>query len=247
EGAFTGSKKGGKPGLFELAHGGSLFLDEIDSTPIMVQKRLLRVLQEREVMRLGGGGKIPVDVRIIVASGAELWPLVERKRFRKDLFFRLNILQIRVPPLRDRPSDIPLLLDYFSGYYQREHTIDRVPLTPDQLEKILNYQWPGNIRQFKAFVERLVLQQLFGNSGGDSFTDTLIEELYKIRDGVGPRGGGDDENAEPPRGSLALPPEAQEVLRALEKSQYNRGRAAARLGISRATLWRRMKKYDIGV
>lgn len=125
EGAFTGSKKGGKPGFFELAHRGTIFLDEIDLTSLLVQKKLLRVLQEKEVMRIGASKIVPIDVRIIAASGRELWHLVGKKKFRKDLFFRLNVLRISIPSLQKRKEDIPLLFEYFLKYYKQKHAIEK--------------------------------------------------------------------------------------------------------------------------
>ena len=157
EGAFTGSKKGGKPGRFEIAHQGTIFLDEIDSTPETVQIRLLRVLQEKEVMRVGGDRKIPVDVRIIAAASRDLNAAVQEGKFRADLFFRLNVLRLQIPPLRRRQEDIPLLLDYFIHHFSNRHSLEPIALPEAYLKRLMRYGWPGNVRQLRNFAERVVM------------------------------------------------------------------------------------------
>ncbi|MGD9333101.1 MAG: sigma 54-interacting transcriptional regulator, partial [Desulfobacterales bacterium] len=168
EGAFTGSKKGGKAGRFEIAHQGTIFLDEIDSTPEAVQIRLLRVLQEKEVMRVGGDRKIPVDVRIIAAASRDLNIAVQESQFRADLFFRLNVLRLQIPPLRQRQQDIPLLLDYFIRHFSERHGLEPITLPDDYLQRLMAYGWPGNVRQLRNFAERIVM-----NCSLRCSTDTL--------------------------------------------------------------------------
>jgi PAS domain S-box-containing protein len=183
EGAFTGSKRGGKPGLFEMAHHVTIFLDEVDSTSLGVQLRLLRVLQEKEVMRIGGDRKIPVDVRVIAAAGSDLWSAVRNGQFRKDLFFRLNVLRVSIPPLRERPEDIPLLLGHFLRHHARKHGLGKigVPNVPKAyLDRLTSYSWPGNVRQLKHFAEQLVLSSTM-KQRGDTL-DTLFHELSTIVD-----------------------------------------------------------------
>jgi len=155
EGAFTGAKKGGKPGLFELAHGGSIFLDEIGDMPLSLQSRLLRVLQEKEVIRLGGSRVIPVNNRIICATNRNLAAEIEKGSFRKDLYYRINILQLYIPPLREHPEDIPALSLAICQKKCRESKRDII-LTETFLEILKEYQWPGNTREIEAFVERLL-------------------------------------------------------------------------------------------
>ena len=160
EGAFTGSKKGGKPGLFELAHQGTIFLDEIDSTSPNVQMRLLRVLQEKEVLRVGGDHTIPIDVRIIAAAGKDLWTAVQEGDFRKDLFFRLNVLRITVPPLRARKEDIPELLSHFLNYFAQKYNLDPIALPDAYVQKLTSYAWPGNVRQLRHLLAETIAAQL---------------------------------------------------------------------------------------
>lgn len=148
EGSFTGAKKGGKIGLFESADGGTLFLDEIGELPLNLQGRLLRVLQEKEIMRVGGDSIIKVDTRIIAATNKNLWEMVEQGSFRKDLFFRLNIFNIEVPPLKDRKEDIVLLMDY----YLRKSSINVIP-TETFISFLENYSWPGNVRELFNVLE----------------------------------------------------------------------------------------------
>ncbi len=155
EGAFTGAKKGGKPGLFELAHGGSIFLDEIGDMPLSLQSRLLRVLQEKEVIRLGGSRVIPINNRIICATNRNLAQEIEKGSFRKDLYYRINILQLYIPPLREHPEDIPALTHAICQKKCRENKRE-LDLSTVSLEVLKEYEWPGNTREIEAFVERLL-------------------------------------------------------------------------------------------
>ncbi len=246
EGAFTGSKKGGKPGLFELAHQGTVFLDEIDSTSLNVQLRLLRALQEKEVMRVGAEHKVPIDVRVIAAAGKDLWKAVQEGAFRKDLFFRLNVLRISVPPLRARKEDIPELLEHFLDYYVTKHNIDAKALPTAYQDKLMDYSWPGNVRQLKHFAEQLLLNCSFHFS--EETLDELLDELTRIVD------------PEQQLAKKALPTQAKEhqlqtfryridaerIMTALEEARFNKARAAEMLGISRTTLWRKMKEFKLG-
>lgn len=150
EGAFTGARKGGKPGLFELAHRGTLFLDEIGDMPLKLQARLLRVLEEKEVMRIGGDSILNVDVRVIAATNKDLKELVDRRKFRQDLYFRLNVLPIKVPALRDRRVDIPLLIEEM----KRDFGVN-FKISPEVVQMFINYNWEGNIRELRNYIEYL--------------------------------------------------------------------------------------------
>lgn len=245
EGAFTGSKKGGKPGRFEIAHQGTIFLDEIDSTPEAVQIRLLRVLQEREVMRVGGDRKIPVDVRIIAAASRDLSIAVQEGKFRADLFFRLNVLRLQIPPLRHRLEDIPLLLDYFIRLFSERHGLEPIALPDTYQERLTTYAWPGNVRQLRNFAERVVM-----NCNLRCSQDTL-ELLYRELIQYGsPRGA---ETPEPPPDNTlrdriraqAHDNERAIIQEALAQCRYHRNKAAEHLGISRTTLWRKIKELGI--
>lgn len=170
EGAFTGARKGGKPGLFEQAHKGTIFLDEIGDLPLSLQSRLLRVLQEKEIMRIGGTGIIPVDVRVIAATNRSLSELIRQNLFRADLYYRLNVLPLQIPPLRERVEDIPLLADYFLSELG-----DRRRLNPEIIDILKNYNWPGNIRELRNCIKYMV------NITEGDFTVNDIPE-YIIRD-----------------------------------------------------------------
>ncbi|HEX6940242.1 MAG TPA: sigma-54 dependent transcriptional regulator [Longimicrobiales bacterium] len=156
KGAFTGAVAQRK-GLFELAHGGTLFLDEIGEMPLSTQTKLLRVLEEREFLRVGGEEAIEVDVRVIAATNQDLRHMVELGAFRRDLYYRLNVLRIELPPLRERREDIPLLIDAFIRQTAREHDLDPVRLAPEALAILMEYDWPGNIRELRNLVESMVV------------------------------------------------------------------------------------------
>jgi transcriptional regulator with PAS, ATPase and Fis domain len=150
EGAFTGARRGGKPGLFELAHQGTIFLDEIGEMHLGLQARLLRVLESREVMRIGGDSMIHVDIRVIAATNKDLWSLVEQGRFRRDLYYRLNVLPVQVPPLRQRRGDILYIFDHLRGRLGAD-----LALVPEAAELLERYPWPGNVRELKNCLEYL--------------------------------------------------------------------------------------------
>jgi len=150
EGAFTGARRGGKPGLFELAHQGTIFLDEIGEMDLNLQTRLLRVLESREVMRIGGDSMIHIDIRIIAATNKDLWKLVEEGKFRRDLYYRLNVLPIQVPPLRERKDDILFLLEHL----KRQIGVE-LAMTAETAELLVRYPWHGNVRELKNCAEYL--------------------------------------------------------------------------------------------
>lgn len=235
EGSFTGARRGGKPGLFELAHGGTIFLDEVSEMPPSLQSRFLRVIQEKEVMRLGDTKVIPVDVRVIAATNRPLESLVEQGAFRRDLYYRLNVLRIKVPPLRERPEDVPLLLEHFlrrkaEGAGQRPKR-----LSPEVVPLLMAYHWPGNIRQLENLAERLLLLV-----EGDVVTREDLVRAAEDEIGFG-SGQTTDE-----RGLLAQTEEAT-ILQVLREVGGNRAKAAERLGISTTTLWRRLKRIGFQV
>ena len=155
-GAFTGAKKEGKPGYFQLASGGTLFLDEIGDLPFNLQVKLLRVLQNREITRVGGTKPIQIDARIVTGTNQNLLELVEKKLFREDLYYRLNVVPINVPPLRDRIEDIPPLVVHFTKLYNRKHKLNR-SFDPEVIEIFMGYNWPGNVRELENLIERLIV------------------------------------------------------------------------------------------
>ncbi|MDR1776997.1 MAG: sigma 54-interacting transcriptional regulator [Desulfovibrio sp.] len=256
EGAFTGARKGGKAGLFELADKGTIFLDEICSSSSSVQAKLLRVLQEKELMRIGGTRKIPVNVRVIAASGQELWPLICGGSFRQDLFFRLNVLCIRLPPLRDRIDDLDVLLPSFLKQFSDREKCRQPVLSDKDIALLKNYEWPGNVRQLKNFAERLVLHSVFLP---DTFS-LIYEELLTISPGRDKAGPTIDEenNAEGVPSALEAPnmptprenpklvlDDPQRLRKFMESVRYSKKDAADLLGVSRSTLWRKLKQWNI--
>lgn len=233
EGAFTGAKKGGRQGLFELAHGGTLFLDEIGEMPLSLQSRLLRVLQERSVMHLGGESVIPVDVRIVAATNQNLAKMVEDKTFRQDLYYRLNILRIHMPTLQERVEDIPLLARQM---VKTMREINPVVKDIDAQARLYlkNCHWPGNIRQLANTIERAMLL-----SRG---TIIMQEDVFEAYD-EDAEGEADDKVLMPERKSDNLANlEIETLRRVLMEEKFNYSKAAVRLGIHRTTLWRKLNK-----
>lgn len=157
KGAFSGARKEGKAGLFEQAHGGTIFLDEIGEMPLRLQATLLRVLEEREVRRLGDDKIIPIDIRVIAATNKDLHEMVGKQMFREDLFYRLNVLLLRIPPLRDRKGDVPLLVKAFSAMYRKKMGAGSIRFSKDAQDLLRRYDWPGNVRELQNVIQRIVL------------------------------------------------------------------------------------------
>ncbi|MDN5347687.1 MAG: hypothetical protein PWP65_1251 [Clostridia bacterium] len=239
EGAFTGAKKGGKAGLFELAHRGTLFLDEIGEISLNLQTRLLRALQEREIMRVGGSRVIPVDVRVIAATNRNLKQAIKEGRMREDFYYRINVLNLRVPPLRERPEDIDLLAHHLmlkifnrmelSGRSQR--VVGRyLQMVLPNLKK---YSWPGNVRELENFLERFIAVVL----GEERLTPNEVVGLTeKLLSAEG------DLLSLPPK-ATDLEKERERILKVLQETGGKKKVAAERLGISRVTLWRKLKDF----
>ena len=227
EGAFTGSRRGGKPGLFESAHTGTIFLDEIGEMPLTLQTRLLRVLQEHEVIRLGATQPTPVDVRVIAATHRDLAAAVAEGAFRQDLYYRINILRLDVPPLRDRLDDLPALAGSIAARALERQ--GRAGAMPALLEQVMpacrRYHWPGNIRELENLIERLAIFAPAFESGSmdQARLEGLVPELFS--DSAPPRAAVDD---------------MASIHRVLEQCGGNRTAACRQLGISRSTLWRRL-------
>lgn len=238
EGSFTGAAKGGKPGIFELAHGGTIFLDEIGEIPEETQIQLLRVLQEKEVRRLSSDKVIPIDVRVICATNKNLAREVRERRFRMDLFFRINVLKLEIPPLRERREDIPLLAEHFLKEFCGEERFCGVNSRMKELYPgMQQYAWPGNIRELQAATERIAILL-------DQGFPMEIDAGMMMED-FGPAG---EPKAGPSAGALGGLISAlrrEDIARALQENNYRKGETAAALGISRSTLWRLMRKYEI--
>lgn len=241
EGAFTGAARGGKQGLFELAHKGTIFLDEVADISLELQGRLLRVLQEKEIMRIGDNKIIPVDVRVISATNKSLKSLVDEGKFRLDLLYRLDVLKISIPPLRDRGADIILLAEEFLKKYNKKLHKQIRSISPDAQDLLLQHKWPGNIRELRNVCERLSVL-----ATGDEIT---VKDVRRVLD-YNP--GATSEQSPPSTPETARPAakslsslEREAILSALEKTGNNKAKAAELLGISRTTLWRKIKDFNL--
>ncbi len=241
-GAFTGAVAS-KKGLFELANNGSIFFDEIGNIPLDTQSKLLRVIQEREFMRLGGLDIIRVDVRIIAATNADLESAVQQGMFREDLFYRLNVITVTLPPLRKRTEDIPLLAQHFLSYYSRENEKAIREISSRAMEMLLDYSWPGNVRELENAIERAVVL-----STGEVLTEELLPSSVRNQ-----RGESHSAGLIPP----SLPPngisfkdavseyERQIIIRALQSCGGVQKRAAELLHVKPTTLHEMMKRLNI--
>ncbi|MBU8893502.1 MAG: sigma-54 dependent transcriptional regulator [Bacteroidales bacterium] len=226
KGAFTDAKHD-KPGRIEVASGGTLFLDEIGNLSFSAQSKLLNVLQNREISRLGANYKIPIDIRLICATNKSLHDMVSEEEFREDLLYRINTIQIDVPPLRDRIGDVQVLTNYFKNLYERKYESKELRIDKSVIEKLNKYNWPGNIRELQHAVEKAIIMCenstlqaddfWFGASKKETQTETL--DL--------------SEN------------EKRLILQAIEKNRGNFTLAAKELGVSRKTLYNKFKKYDL--
>ncbi|BAV75239.1 Fis family transcriptional regulator [Pseudomonas chlororaphis subsp. aurantiaca] len=244
EGAFSGSRKGGKPGLFEVAHRGTLFLDEIGDMPVSLQTRLLRILQEREVLRLGGTEPIAIDVRIIAATHQDLRGAIEVGSFRTDLYYRLNILRLQTTPLRERREDIALIAHNISQRLLVSGQPQGADAMPAKLLPYLTaYTWPGNVRELENILERALLsaQELIRDGNIDEkCLARLIPELFEQPEAPSFSQHSHQQEMKDLR-TVSKAAERQHVLQALEACDGNLDEAARQLGISRSTLWRRLR------
>jgi len=243
EGSFTGARKGGQAGKFELANGGTIFLDEIGDMSPNVQAKLLRVLQERTVSRIGSAREIPVDIRVMAATHRDLRAEARRGAFREDLYYRLAVLEILVPPLRDRLEDIPLLAERIAAKLAGRMGLSPVRIEAGFASRLCGYAWPGNVRELENVIERAINRA--GRSG------VLTNDLLDFT----------GEGLQRPATAPALPPpaepreaqarslkeiEKEAILEALSSCGGNVLKAAARLGIGRNTLYRKMERYELG-
>jgi two-component system response regulator AtoC len=233
KGAFTGAL-GRKQGLFELAGRGSLFLDEIGEMPLALQVKLLRVLQERKIRRLGGNDDIPVNARIVSATNQDIETLVKEGRFREDLYYRLNVFRLAIPPLRDRAEDIPLLAEQLLKKLSSRMGRPCPALGPDAMDKLCGYPFPGNIRELENVLERALIYR----EGGD----IKAGDIDLRRPGSSGALNAGDENAGAP--SLENI-EREAIRRALTRTRGNRTRAATELGVSRKTIINKIKIYGL--
>jgi len=239
KGAFTGAIAM-KRGRFELADRGTLFLDEVGEMPQALQVKLLRVLQEMEFERVGGTRTFRVDVRILAASNRNIKEDVTNGLFREDLFYRLNVMNLELPPLRERIDDIPLLVKHFIEKYRTENNKNRIELSPEAWKALYNYSWPGNVRELENVIERALVL----NSGGAIMLDDLPEELTAEEAEF------DVERFIPPNMPLSTTLEKIEeslIRKALARCNNVQAHAAKRLGITKSLIQHKMKKYKITV
>ncbi len=234
EGAFTGATKKGKPGLFEMAHRGTIFLDEISEMDKYGQSRLLRVLQEKLVMRLGDEKNVPIDVRIVAATNRNLSKLIDEGLFRHDLYFRLKVLTLNLPPLRARIGDIEQLAEFFVNKYNQLHG-RHLKFTLDSYDYLAQYAWPGNIRELRFFIERLVVI-----SKENLVTPDVIKKYWE--DGYDELPPYPTENRKLSEITIS---EKDKIISILDKCKQNKKRSAEMLGIDRTTLYRKLKRYGI--
>jgi DNA-binding NtrC family response regulator len=239
KGAFTGATRTHR-GKFEQAHGGTLFLDEIGDMPQVLQARLLRVLQDRSVTRLGGEQPLPVQVRLIFATHKRLNDEVRAGRFREDLYYRINVVHLRVPPLRERPEDVPWLAQRFVEQWNLLHPGARRSLGTEAEQALMRRTWPGNVRELRNAIERACLL-----AEHERIEGTLLreEDLPDNQEQHAPRA---DDGARTPRLEDFLRRQEKEFIRqALQRHDFQIGVTADALGISRKSLWERMKRLDI--
>ena len=235
KGAFTGAIRR-KPGRFEIAGSGTIFLDEISEISLSTQVKLLRVLQEKEFERVGGTETLKMKARLVAASNQNLEVLISEKKFRKDLYYRLNVVSLHLPPLRERSEDIPLLVHHFIKKYNQESGKKVQGITPEAMKFLINYTWPGNIRELENVIERAIVLTSQPNIDLDDLPQNIIK-----RNALQSNDGQEDE-------SLMKRIEEYEknlIFNALMKTKGNISRAAESLGIKRTTLRYKMEKYDL--
>lgn len=233
KGAFTGANKDGKIGLFELADGGSIFLDEIGELPLDMQVKLLRVLQEGEIKKVGGTEVIKIDVRVVAATNRNLKDMVEKKTFREDLYYRLNVVPIKILPLRERKNDVEPLIAHFLSVFNKKYDFNKI-ITPAALDSLKEYKWPGNVRELKNIIERVIIM-----SSGNKIlrSDLPIKEVWDS----------DVSNSNRWSDKLTLKEAVENLEESIIESSLekhgNVRNAAKELGINASTLVRKRKKY----
>lgn len=238
KGAYT-SASAEKKGLFELAHTGTIFLDDIDDFPLNLQSKLLRVLESHELMRVGGTERIPVDVRVVCATKVHLKQLVEQSAFRSDLYYRINVVPIEIPPLRDRREDIPLLVDHFLRRYSGSKQLS---VTGDAMRALELYSWPGNVRELRNLVQRICLFAKGPIELKDLPPETREENPLDLILKACNRCFVDNDMT---FDQIVACLESNLLRQALDKSAGNRSRAARILGLNLSTLRDKLKKYNL--
>jgi len=242
KGSFTGAYQL-KPGKFEMAQEGTLFLDEIGDMPLSLQPKLLRVIQERELERVGGTKTIKVDIRLIAATGKDLAECVKNQTFREDLYFRLNVIPIYLPPLRERRDDIPLILEHFIIYYNQKLGKQITSWDQDFMKAVMDYSWPGNVRELENIIQRAIIL-----SSGDKLTVDLLPPNIHTEPAMPDLAAiADDFSVPMPERIQAISDKLEEqmIRHALKKANFRRQETADILGISRKSLHNKMEKYNL--
>ncbi|MFJ7829196.1 sigma 54-interacting transcriptional regulator [Peribacillus sp. NPDC097284] len=240
EGAFSGALKGGKPGKFELAEGGTLLLDEIGEMPLSLQVKLLRVLQEKEYERVGGTKTRKSDVRILASTNRNLLQLIKEGKFREDLYYRLNVIQLEIPPLRKRLEDIPILCEHFMQKFQRYNPKGVIGVTTDAFQKLQKYNWPGNVRQLENVLERAY----------HFCSENWITDYHIQLETTTPQPNQNTLNPSYPTKTLFPKKQMEDtekeiLLEALAQTKGNKTEAAQLLGISRSNIYQKLKRYGV--
>ena len=238
KGAYTGADRN-RIGRFEAAHGGSIFLDEIGDIPMPIQVKLLRVLEEKKIEKVGDNVSIDVDVRIITATNRNLEKLIEEKKFREDLFFRINVFPIHCPSLSTRQEDIPLIAQHFVNVNARKTGKNILGFTPGAMRHLMAYHWPGNVRELRNAVEYSFVLCNSSSIGEEHLPERVmlcdssgknVKAIYMASD------------LEP---AVSLQEERAQLIQALKQARGNQSRAARAIGVSRVTVWKRIKKHGI--
>jgi two-component system, NtrC family, response regulator HydG len=227
-GAFTGAEQN-MLGMIRSADGGTLFLDEVAEIPLNMQPKLLRVIQEQEVMPVGHPIPVKIDTRFIAGTNCNLHDMVRRGEFRQDLYYRLNIVRVVVPPLRERAEDIPVLLDHFTTQYGRHYHHKEIAISPAVRSVLVSYPWPGNVRELAAWVERLYATGL----DAEVLAEMLLLESEPPHDAI------------PPGGLSLNQAERRAIVQAMDLSDFNQRKAARMLKVHRATLARKLKRHKL--
>lgn len=235
-GAFTGAKKEGKPGKFEIANGGTVFLDEIGAMPLEMQAKLLRVLEERRFVRVGGTKQVDLDIRVIAATNENLEKNVKEGKFREDLYYRLNVIKLDIPPLRERINDIPLLSRIIISDLSKELGIEQKVLSDESIDIMMRYEWPGNVRELRNILERALNFSIESTIRPKHLPEYLIERA--------------SHSIEKEEEALSLKEavrkaEIEAIKNAIVQSKGNKTLAAEKLGIHRTNLYKKLDKYKI--